>query len=101
MDEDARGQDMNDIFETRRALRGDPVEPSLDGNDRAPSANCVQKLARPLLKSGLCSRGHRGRRAQVPSCSRRQQKLARPLLKSGLCSRGHRRRRARVPSCRG
>ena len=30
---------MIDFSKTRRALMDDPVEPSLEGNDRAPSAN--------------------------------------------------------------
>ena len=42
MDEDARGQHMNDISKTWGALRGDPVEPSLEGNDRAPSATSTR-----------------------------------------------------------
>ena len=29
---------MNDISKNREALKGDPVEPSLDGNNRASSA---------------------------------------------------------------
>ena len=38
VDKDARGQHINDISMTRGALMDDPVEPSLEGNDRAPSA---------------------------------------------------------------
>ena len=38
MDENAHGQHMNDISENRGALKGEPVEPSLDGSNRAPSA---------------------------------------------------------------
>ena len=38
MDENAQGHHMNDISENRGALKGDAVEPSLDGSNRAPSA---------------------------------------------------------------
>ena len=36
---------MNDISNTRGALKDDPVEPSLDGNDRVPSATSTHAVA--------------------------------------------------------
>ena len=43
VDENAHGQHMNDISKKRGALKGDAVEPSLDGNNRAPKSAHTQR----------------------------------------------------------